>query len=589
MKKSWIFLIILFFFCGGMAIGFTYPFWFAKKNDIDTIILDENNDSTQIMKDFKRLTWKTDLIHPNVQTKNGNPIFFDPRVTIAITTKEYKYVESKWSSKLEIKSYLNLSKNQCSCIFYWKQNIKFNLTIIMSINNQEKFIKEQLKNIIEYTVGPFELILICEECADKTEVHILDFLNDLTNVNIATIIVLSIKKSICDNLGFKLASAPLILQLHTDMILLTHGYNLILQKPLTMYKDIFAVSSMNGNNNECFLMQNSPQGPILFDHEKLKQCSDNNNLMDDAFKKFGYRLANVNINWKKRNSKVVYYEIPYITLPTFRPLIFNPIIDKKDYIVWTTFSNTSTIYSQNTELALKMNDYLGFKFSETRHYNEFDVLPWLQKHLPLDAQKEPKRGYYYWGWKPFILQQTMLQVPGNSIILYTDSSMFLTNLNNFDTFVQQTKLDGYCFFKNFHSNLGYVKCEIYSDIHFEEHDEFNNAPMVDASCLLLKNTPEMQNFIQEWIQIICKPYFLSDQFSNTCVNDEHFIEHRHDQALLTLLLRKRKMNYNNNAEEFTYHHRIRSEEHHQEICTLHPLWADHPLLCEKFSKENHKK
>ncbi len=45
----------------------------------------------------------------------------------------------------------------------------------------------------------------------------------------------SLWETACDNLGFELSSAPLILEIQADMIMSQPAFNLLMEKPLALY------------------------------------------------------------------------------------------------------------------------------------------------------------------------------------------------------------------------------------------------------------------------------------------------------------------------------------------------------------------
>ena len=176
--------------------------------------------------------------------------------------------------------------------------------------------------------------------------------------------------------------------------------------------------------------------------------------------------------------------------------------------------------------------------------------------------KESKRGFHYWSWKPFVVLKTMQQVPLNSIIVYLDAGAYLTN--DISRLLSYAEKCGRVFFNNSHDNTGYCKCE---PVHAFIPDEakrkvFFKTRQLDAAFFVLLNTPANQKFVETWLQSCLNYSYVSDKKSVCCKESETFLDHRHDQALLTLL---RYSNHNGDTllpftEKFRYinHHRRRS-------------------------------
>lgn len=236
-------------------------------------------------------------------------------------------------------------------------------------------------------------------------------------------------------------------------------------------------------------------------------------------------------------------------------LFMAPTMEPPPNIVYVTFGNTGTVYYANGQLAQWVHSKLGFPFSSSRIYTEIDVEQ-AMKTLPTDAQAV--RGYYYWAWKPWILQDTLQHVPEGSIVVYGDSSLFLYNREAWKDALSTVQQQGYLFFRNpqLHLTAAYCKCEAFEA--FEKDDpgvaDFN---MVDASLLFLKNSPESRAWVQQWIDFCWHPFWLSDVSTNTCTNVPDFKDHRHDQALLTAVLRNHNLVYPVPKGRLSYHHYCR--------------------------------
>ena len=58
---------------------------------------------------------------------------------------------------------------------------------------------------------------------------------------------------------------------------------------------------------------------------------------------------------------------------------------------------------------------------------------------------------------------------------------------------------------------------------------------------MFKKTDKVVKFVKEWIELCCLDnYHLVDDSVSLYPNDEHFKDHRHDQAIFNLLVRKYK-------------------------------------------------
>jgi hypothetical protein len=93
--------------------------------------------------------------------------------------------------------------------------------------------------------------------------------------------------------------------------------------------------------------------------------------------------------------------------------------------------------------------------------------------------------------------------------------------------------------------------------------------MTDGSLFFVKNTLQMQSLIQEWISLCQTPYLLSDEPNSQVRSNlpsrfkqSLYVEHRHDQLLLSSLLRNKKYETSGidpqSSNTITVHHRLRT-------------------------------
>jgi glycosyltransferase involved in cell wall biosynthesis len=128
-------------------------------------------------------------------------------------------------------------------------------SIVTPIYNQETIIVKNIRSIIEKTEGFFELILILDFCFDKTEENLLNYIDSLqgTRENLIQIRVFKnsekpLFETKCDNLGFRASLGIYCLEIQADMEMTEQGYNLELEKPFKIFKNIIAVSGRCAHN-----------------------------------------------------------------------------------------------------------------------------------------------------------------------------------------------------------------------------------------------------------------------------------------------------------------------------------------------------
>jgi glycosyltransferase involved in cell wall biosynthesis len=123
----------------------------------------------------------------------------------------------------------------------------YDYSIVMPIHNQEAIIIDNLKSILNFTVGSNEIILILDACDDNTKDLVIELFESLIDYkDLRRVIICSsdvpLFETICDNIGFRLACGKWFLEIQADMTMVEMGYNLRLTIPFYLSNSIIAVS-----------------------------------------------------------------------------------------------------------------------------------------------------------------------------------------------------------------------------------------------------------------------------------------------------------------------------------------------------------
>ncbi len=150
------------------------------------------------------------------------------------------------------------------------------------------------------------------------------------------------------------------------------------------------------------------------------------------------------------------------------------------------------------------------------------------------------RGAGYWLWKPFFIYSCLCEIPDNDIVFYLDSGdsfkpSLLEDLEKImidrdyiftpGVFLQKCFTKGDCFYL--------MGCE---------DDYYKNRPQLEAGIIVVRKTDAMLAFTREWLRFCQNPQILTDLPNLFSLNDPKFIDHRHDQSILTNLVQKYHLN-----------------------------------------------
>jgi hypothetical protein len=155
------------------------------------------------------------------------------------------------------------------------------------------------------------------------------------------------------------------------------------------------------------------------------------------------------------------------------------------------------------------------------------------------------RGYGYWIWKPYIIHKLLLHINNNDYIFYADAGSSVLphkhdRLLEYIDILDSTDRSILTFSsqyleKNFQklSNLNYFNLS--DDI------DFLNSYQVEGGIVICKKNNFVMNFVKNWLDLcIVNNYTLLIDSTRDNEN-EHFIEHRHDQSILSILCKMNKI------------------------------------------------
>lgn len=198
-------------------------------------------------------------------------------------------------------------------------------------------------------------------------------------------------------------------------------------------------------------------------------------------------------------------------------------------IYHVTFANDemtkSAVLAQSS--ALKHGCYKSFIMNEKCYSDEF-----IKLNKKILTQY---RGAGYWLWKPYVIFNMLNKIAENDILVYTDAGVEILN----DVNLLVNKMDGDVFlFGNNYPHIEWCKADVMDAILPNWALQFDtNNRQTQASVLIIRNTQYGRMFIGEWLKYCQIDHFINDEQSYEG-NYINFVEHRHDQAILTCLAYK---------------------------------------------------
>jgi hypothetical protein len=150
------------------------------------------------------------------------------------------------------------------------------------------------------------------------------------------------------------------------------------------------------------------------------------------------------------------------------------------------------------------------------------------------------KGAGYWIWKPYLILKTLLEINDNDILIYCDSAIsFVSSI-----YPYLDKLIGsFILFSLDHKETKFTKGDVFKYLKCTDNLNIINTPILDASHSIWKKNENSINFVKEWLAL-CENYQLITDEPSIEPNFNDFLEHRHDQSIMSCLGKLYKEKYN---------------------------------------------
>lgn len=209
-----------------------------------------------------------------------------------------------------------------------------------------------------------------------------------------------------------------------------------------------------------------------------------------------------------------------------------------------------------------------YNFCTTLHTSDdFIKTNFYKKYRSITSQR---RGFGYWLWKPYYILQMLDQMKEGELLVYADAGLEfvadpipLVNLLQKQPLVLFENYQGFFFIQE--TNLTFSEFNYYREINKIKYwtkadaidlmkvpEHFLEQPSVDASIILIRKCNSSVEILSEWFQYCKIEQILTDSASHL-KNLKTFLEHRHDQSVLSLIAAKHQVRLFRCASQFGNH------------------------------------
>ena len=181
-----------------------------------------------------------------------------------------------------------------------------------------------------------------------------------------------------------------------------------------------------------------------------------------------------------------------------------------------------------------------------KKYSDFEVVTFYKSDISEDFVLENKdilnstRGGGYWLWKPYIINNVLSKIQDGDLLFYLDSKYYFTEdftelynekIQNTDILVWNNKPNEMTVNFKYH-----CKPDVIHKYEMEDYAYNQNINDFWAGAIFIKKTTTSVRIMSEWLEMCCNYHDITDSPSIT--SNSYFIDHRHDQSLLTIVLYK---------------------------------------------------
>jgi len=198
-------------------------------------------------------------------------------------------------------------------------------------------------------------------------------------------------------------------------------------------------------------------------------------------------------------------------------------------------------------------NYANDRFLKQQKYNtktaykkgKFDkVIEYGPNNIDIDFYKKysylvkQTKGSGYWIWKPYIIHKTLNEISIGDYLFYCDSGAYYINKIDYLIECMENSKQDIMIFELPLIEKQWTKRDAFILMDCDEAKYTDDNQRL-ASFILIKKSDFTVMFINEYLKFCEDPRILTDQ-QNVCRKDNYdcFIDHRHDQSILSLLSKK---------------------------------------------------
>lgn len=209
---------------------------------------------------------------------------------------------------------------------------------------------------------------------------------------------------------------------------------------------------------------------------------------------------------------------------------------KKALLTFATTTNHYAYYQKkNTEIFLRYNN-----FDQIYALDENSIpKDYYNKHEKILSQK---RGAGYWLWKPYFINKILSKLDDGDILMYTDAAVQqIKDLSPIFNLLEKQSVLPHKLDSGIGDERRGCKRDVYLLLNCDNEKYWTGdiSGQFGAAYIFIKKNQESVRFVSEWLSY-CEDERVLTDIPNTLgeSNVPDFVDHRHDQAVYSVLCKK---------------------------------------------------
>lgn len=155
-----------------------------------------------------------------------------------------------------------------------------------------------------------------------------------------------------------------------------------------------------------------------------------------------------------------------------------------------------------------------------------------------------KRGHGLWLWKPYFINKVLNESENGDIIFYSDSAAFF--VRKIDKIIQSMGDDEIWLYGLPLIEEQWTKPEAFSLLSLD-YDSIKQTNQFSGSFMVFRVGDKSKAFVKEWLKYCCNQELIMPKDGDS---SGHFISHREDQSILSLLAKKHNLKMHKDPTQY---------------------------------------